>query len=306
MLASQPPARFPMRVVVRRTGLNAALIRTWERRYGAVCPVRTPGGHRVFSEREVERLRMLRQAILEGRTIGQVAHLDDERLRRLLRTMPTSSGRARPTTAAATAPPPTPLPHAEIEPALAAARRLDASGLRARIDRSVQEIGLVDTLERLVAPLLARAGLHDESSLLDRFVRLEIGLFAAAELRAFTASRPLALAASFGDPLHALLSGLVAATAGWGVACLDRPHVETLDAAAHLCAPDALLLAVEHGDVARTRQAIALLPPNVPLVIGGPAARSLDGTTRWIAPDLEDLRQIFEWLNEPVDSPRRR
>ena len=56
------PARplYPMRVVLRRTGLTPDLLRAWERRYGVVAPGRTPGGQRLYSESDVERLTLLR------------------------------------------------------------------------------------------------------------------------------------------------------------------------------------------------------------------------------------------------------
>jgi DNA-binding transcriptional MerR regulator len=43
-------------MVAERTGLSPDLIRVWEKRYGAVQPVRTASNRRRYSEREVERL----------------------------------------------------------------------------------------------------------------------------------------------------------------------------------------------------------------------------------------------------------
>jgi len=75
---------YPMRVVSRLTGLTADTIRVWERRYGAVDPERTDGNKRRYSGSHVRRLVLLRRATELGHSIGQVASLHDEELRRII------------------------------------------------------------------------------------------------------------------------------------------------------------------------------------------------------------------------------
>lgn len=75
---------YPMRVVSRLTGLTADTIRVWERRYGAVAPDRTEGNKRRYSGGQVRRLVLLRRATELGHSIGQVARLQDEDLRRII------------------------------------------------------------------------------------------------------------------------------------------------------------------------------------------------------------------------------
>ena len=75
---------YPMRVVSRLTGLTADTIRVWERRYGAVAPDRTDGNKRRYSGSQVRRLVLLRRATELGHSIGQVARLQDEDLRRII------------------------------------------------------------------------------------------------------------------------------------------------------------------------------------------------------------------------------
>jgi methanogenic corrinoid protein MtbC1 len=75
---------YPMRVVSRLTGLTADTIRVWERRYAAVEPDRTQGNKRRYSGAEVRRLVLLRRATELGHSIGQVAGLRDEELRRII------------------------------------------------------------------------------------------------------------------------------------------------------------------------------------------------------------------------------
>lgn len=75
---------YPMRVVSRLTGLTADTIRVWERRYKAVQPERTDGNKRRYSGGQVRRLVLLRRATELGHSIGQVARLRDDDLRRII------------------------------------------------------------------------------------------------------------------------------------------------------------------------------------------------------------------------------
>jgi DNA-binding transcriptional MerR regulator len=57
--------------VEERTGLSAALLRQWERRYGFPHPERSPGGHRLYSEADLEALQHIKRLIAEGVTPAQ-------------------------------------------------------------------------------------------------------------------------------------------------------------------------------------------------------------------------------------------
>lgn len=76
---------YPMRVVSRMTGLPADTIRAWEKRYGAVRPSRTEGRARRYSEAEVRRLALLREATERGHAIGSIGRLGEEALEELAR-----------------------------------------------------------------------------------------------------------------------------------------------------------------------------------------------------------------------------
>jgi DNA-binding transcriptional MerR regulator len=75
--------KHPMAFVSRKTGLSAHVLRAWEKRYGAVSPMRTQGNHRMYSDEDVERLLLLKKVIATGRSIGQVAHLSKQELMKL-------------------------------------------------------------------------------------------------------------------------------------------------------------------------------------------------------------------------------
>src|SRR5918999_1092269 len=78
-------AVHPIGVVTRRTGLSPDLLRAWEKRYDVVKPARSGGGRRLYSDADIERLRLLYRATLAGRGIGQVATLSTPALAALVR-----------------------------------------------------------------------------------------------------------------------------------------------------------------------------------------------------------------------------
>lgn len=82
---------YPMRTVARLTGLTADTIRVWERRHGAVVPHRTGGNARRYTEEDVQRLRMLREGVLGGRSIGELVELSREALAALTHAAPQAS-----------------------------------------------------------------------------------------------------------------------------------------------------------------------------------------------------------------------
>lgn len=75
---------YPIRAVAKLSGVPIDTIRAWERRYGAVTPQRNARG-RLYSEQEVQRLVLLRDAVARGHAIGQVADVADDDLKALLR-----------------------------------------------------------------------------------------------------------------------------------------------------------------------------------------------------------------------------
>ncbi len=73
---------YPIRAAARLTGISVDTLRAWEKRYDAVVPARGPRG-RQYSDRDVERLRLLRTAVDLGHSIGQAASLTNAQLKSL-------------------------------------------------------------------------------------------------------------------------------------------------------------------------------------------------------------------------------
>ncbi len=66
---------FNMKVVVQETGLKPDTLRAWERRYGVPNPERTPGGHRLYSQHEIDLLKWLVARQDEGMSISHAVEL---------------------------------------------------------------------------------------------------------------------------------------------------------------------------------------------------------------------------------------
>ena len=75
-----PPAEglLPIRTVSSLTGVNAVTIRAWERRYGLIIPQRTPKGHRLYTQQDVESINRIVELLNQGISVGHVKPLLDQ------------------------------------------------------------------------------------------------------------------------------------------------------------------------------------------------------------------------------------
>ena len=67
------PAAYTHRVY--HDGVNAITLRAWERRYGLVIPQRTPKGHRLYTQQDVQRISRIVRLLNQGVSVGQVKPL---------------------------------------------------------------------------------------------------------------------------------------------------------------------------------------------------------------------------------------
>lgn len=66
---------YNMKVVAQETGLNPRTIRTWERRYALPRPPRATGGHRLYSQHDIDILKWLIARQAEGASIRNAVEL---------------------------------------------------------------------------------------------------------------------------------------------------------------------------------------------------------------------------------------
>lgn len=144
---------YPIRAVARLTGLGIDTIRAWERRHAAVTPARDDRG-RTYSDADIERLRLLRDAVAAGHSIGHVAPLDNARLRHLAHQQPAPSATARqapPAVAAAAG-------AAALESLIDAIVTFDRARLDAELGRAAATLRPAALLRDVLVPLLHRVG----------------------------------------------------------------------------------------------------------------------------------------------------
>src|SRR5512145_944070 len=72
--ANQNPI-YNLKAVVQETGLKADTLRAWERRYGLPQPERSGGGHRLYSQRDMEIIKWLIDRQEEGMSISRAVDL---------------------------------------------------------------------------------------------------------------------------------------------------------------------------------------------------------------------------------------
>jgi MerR family transcriptional regulator, light-induced transcriptional regulator len=144
----ESPARYPIRAVSRLTGIAIDTLRAWERRHGAVTPVRDDRG-RMYTDADVARLRLLRQAVEHGHSIGRLAGLTDQDLRHLaVEEGAIAESAAEPGRA-------TLLDTAALS---AAVHKYDAAGIDREIARLAAVLRPLDLLQDVLMPVLVQAG----------------------------------------------------------------------------------------------------------------------------------------------------
>lgn len=277
--------RHPIAVVAERTGLSQDVLRVWERRYGVVTPTRGPGGQRLYTDADVQRLALLNAATRAGRGIGQVAALPTGALATLVDEDIAARERRNPPAIA--------MPDSEdlIGDALALARTLDAAPLNEALRRAATRLGMSAFLESVAAPLLRRVGDEWHAGRLnpaqEHLVSSVLHHIITETMRAFVPQNgaPRVLVATPAGDRHvigAALVGAAAAVEGWNVIYLgaDLPAAEIADAA-HAAAVRVVAVSVVYVEqrdrvVGELRALRAKLPPKVALIAGGGGAVALE------------------------------
>jgi len=312
-------AKHPIRVVTNRTGLTPDLLRAWERRYGVVAPTRSPGGQRLYSDADVERLALLHRAVLSGRAIRTVASLSDGELAALIgadeRAGRLVSAEALPALEAAQL-------AAARAACMSAIERLDAESLKRTLRGAVLQLGVPALLEGLIAPLLHELGERWECGELipphEHLASVEIRqlLLWMVESAQVDARGPVILVTTPAGQrieLGALLVAASAAAEGWSVVYFgaDLPAADIARAASELGARAVALSIVHATREAALRAELEALAKALKgkrtLIVGGrassPYALRLRRFGAVFPGDLEGFRA---WLREHGKTTRGR
>jgi MerR family transcriptional regulator, light-induced transcriptional regulator len=301
-------AHQAIKVVARRTGLSAHVIRIWEKRYGAVEPERTGTNRRLYSDEQIERLSLLRDVTQSGHSIGHVAKLPTDKLRQLAAESHGANGHAAPAQT-----PAQPMTATFLDECIAAAKSLNSRALEETLKRASLELGAQGLLQRVIAPFAQALGQlwrdgditsaheHFASAVLRNFLGQTAKPFAGRE------SAPVLLVTTPAGQLHeigALLVAAGAANLGWHVTYLGAslPAAEIAGAARQNRARAVALSLVYPEDdplledeLTRLRE---LLPVETPLLVGGRAMPAYREVLKKIgAIELTDLTHLLATLD---------
>lgn len=109
--------RFRSGEAAKLVGMPTATLRIWEQRYGAISPQTSTSGQRLFSDLDIERLRLLRRLVQRGHAIRSVAKMNNTALLALLAVSPYRESQKhseeRPGAVSVTTSPPNLQPHSQ-------------------------------------------------------------------------------------------------------------------------------------------------------------------------------------------------
>lgn len=302
-------SNISIRAVAEETGISIHTLRAWERRYGALVPERTGTNRRVYDREDVARLKMLHRAVESGHSIGLIADLPTDDLRKLVSAEPSAVvGSQR--------------SEQIFDECCRALHILDAEALNSAIQRASLLLGVDRFLSELVLPLIAFV---DQEWSLGRLSIAQEHLVSAL-LRTHLEQTRLKIQPMLSAPrvvvgtlsgqhheLGAMLVAIVAARCNWNVTYLgcDLPAQEIAQAARRSGASIvALSLVYPAGDSSLEADILSLgkhLKSGIRVIAGGMAAqsysRALESVGATICQSLDDLRQALE---TPADQPSNR
>lgn len=282
---------YPIRAVSKLTGISIDTLRAWERRHQVVTPQRDDRG-RLYTEADVQRLRLLNTAVERGHAIGRVAELSDKELQSLI-AIPEVGGGAALTTpfSAAAARPVRVKETVELSRlVIGAIERLDYAVAERELSRLAAVLAPREFIHSVALPLMRQIGEawhagglgvaqeHMASSLLRNLLGALIPLY-----RRTSANGTLLFATPAGEQheFGILLAAMLAAGGGLGIVYLgaNLPADEIIGAARRT-APQALVLGFIGASGAsageREIQQIAhLLPSQIELWVGGTPEEAL-------------------------------
>jgi DNA-binding transcriptional MerR regulator/methylmalonyl-CoA mutase cobalamin-binding subunit len=306
--------KYPIKVVSQMTGLSVHVIRAWERRYNVVEPDRTDTNRRLYSEEDIEKLKLLNDALRLGHHIGGVANLSLAELRSLSSKEAKSTSEIKNDFA--------PLSSDKIvedflSESLEAIKNYNAKKLESILLNASSKLTQPKLIESFIIPLVYKVGElwhsgeirvaneHLASSAIRGF------LYNLLESYSLSNSAPVLVSGTPRGQEHelgALIAGVVAASSGWKVTYLgsNLPAEEISAVVSHLNARVVALSLVYPNDDLHLKRELKkfehLLPAGVSLIVGGRAAHGyydvLNEIGALIVKDTKQLRTQLETIRE--------
>ena len=294
-------------IAAKRSGLTPHVIRVWEKRYNAVTPVRTETNRRQYSDEDIKRLALLREATLGGHKISNIASLPKDTLKAL-----TEEDRQHIQVDERVPVMQAPESDTHLESCLVAIKALDQKKLEEELTRSALSLGHQGMIMRVVAPLAQKLGhlwrLGEITAAHEHFASALIRTFLANISKPFaiTDSAPGIVIATPVGQLHELGAVIVSATAsslGWRVTYLgtNLPAAEIAGAVAQNKASVlGLSIVFPENDPNLNDELCRLcsfLPSNTEIVVGGRASGAYHSALSDIGAHVcGDIHQCYEVL----------
>jgi DNA-binding transcriptional MerR regulator len=269
----------------RRSGISPELLRAWERRYDLLRPSRSPGGLRLYSTDDIERVEAMQHHLAAGLAAAEAAALATRTGRDAADVQPPAAARD------------------ELAAALAS---FDESAAHAVVDALLARMSLDALLRDVIVPYLHELG--------ERWERGEVSVAQEHFATNVVRGRLLGLARGWGrglgprvvlacapgeqHDLGLLAFGLALRARGWRIVYLgaDTPLGSVGDAA-RACDPEFVVVsAVDPRVFRRHRAELAALASQHRICIGGAGAAraSLDDTVALPGGPVEEAERLTQ------------
>jgi len=309
--------KYPIKVVSQMTGLSVHVIRAWEKRYNVVEPDRTDTNRRLYSEEDIEKLRLLNDASNLGHNIGSIAHLSISELKEMLIKERDINPELKNDYAGYAGNDVVTLVEELLSNCIESIKNYDAKKLESILLNASAKLTQPVLIEELLIPLVYKIGdmwhegeirvanEHLSSSVIRGF------LFNLLESYSFGESAPVMVSATPRGQEHelgALIAGVVAASSGWKVIYLgaNLPAEEVGAVVSHLKAKVVALSFVYPIDDPLLKKELKklkqILPIGVSIIAGGRATSGyldvLDEIGALVVKNIKQLRTELEAIRE--------
>jgi len=303
---------YPIKAVSNLTGLSIHVIRAWEKRYNVVNPDRTETNRRVYSSKDVEKLKLLHLASEKGYSIGTIAKHSVDSLRSIVaeeyqEVNQKSSNDNRDVISN------------DIEmsdylrSSIEAIKNLDAHNLEKELYRALVDLSQPKFIQQVISPLLDKIGEMWKSGEI-RIVNEHISsavirkiLTSLIDNNTVPTNAPTILLATPKGQLHelgALIIGVIASADGWNVTYMG-PNLpgEEIAAAIERLNPKIVALSIVYpsDDFTLDREMVklkSLLRKGAKIIAGGRSVEAyrnaLDSMNAIIINSIEEFRNELE------------
>lgn len=306
--------KYTVKLISDRTGLSPQLIRTWEKRYKTISPIRTYTNRRMYSDDDLEKLMLLKRATNMGMPISTIAKLSIKELYELV-------DKRNIAEKAESIPSRDDSSDFHLNNCLTNIFEYDYSGLESSLLNASFSLGQQTLIEKVIHPLMNRTGelwLNGEFQISQEHMVSTIvrSLLGSMLVSGKTNSKgPILLVTTPNRQLHelgALMSAITAFSLGWQIIYLG-PNLPVEEIANSIIKhrADAVALSITYPlndsalnlDLQRFRK---IINNQFPIIIGGQGAQNyadmINSIQAIYVKDLKELKMELVKLSSLIES----